>query len=462
MVDTTDYNETFRPQFHFTARKNWLNDPNGLFYYKGIYHLFFQHNPSGLEWGNMTWGHAISPDLVHWQQLPNALEPDPLGTMFSGSAVVDWENTTGFQQEEHPPIVLIYTAAGNTSRASEGKPFTQCLAYSTDGARTWQKYPANPVLACIRPENRDPKVIWHAPSHRWIMTLYLDGNEFAFFSSPDLKTWSPLHTLFAPNSIECPDFFEIPLEGSSDLSKWVWIAGNGCYYVGNFDGRRFQPETDLLIGDYGANFYACQTYSDAPEGRRIQIAWMRGGKYPGMPFNQQMSFPCELRLFQTPLGWRLSRFPIREIETLYIQRHFHSEISLQNHSISIPNLKSWLLDFSCQIEPESNGMLEINIHGQKVVCDLHAGTISCLGQTAPLYPLPGPLDMRILVDRTSLEVFAQNGLISITSCYLPESEFPEFVGVAQSSRMNIRNFTLWELGSSWPQRNIDEQGVHHP
>lgn len=221
MVDTTDYNETFRPQFHFTARKNWLNDPNGLFYYRGMYHLFFQHNPFGLEWGNMTWGHAISPDLVHWQQLPNALEPDSLGTMFSGSAVVDWENTTGFQQGEHPPIVLIYTAAGNTSPASKGKPFTQCLAYSIDGGSSWQKYPGNPVMECIRPENRDPKVIWHPSSHRWIMTLYLEGNEFAFFSSPDLKTWSPLHSLFAPESIECPDFFEIPLVG-------IQIYRNGC------------------------------------------------------------------------------------------------------------------------------------------------------------------------------------------------------------------------------------------
>ena len=164
------YNEKFRPQFHFTARQNWLNDPNGLVHYDGTYHLFFQHNPAGLEWGNMTWGHAVSRDIVRWKQVENALEPDRLGTMFSGSAVVDWENTSGFQTGPDKPIVLIYTAAGGTSPESEGQPFTQCLAYSSDGGQTWVKYAGNPVLGCIRDGNRDPKVIWHAPTRRWIMT----------------------------------------------------------------------------------------------------------------------------------------------------------------------------------------------------------------------------------------------------------------------------------------------------
>lgn len=175
-----------------------------------------------------------------------------------------------------------------------------------------------------------------------------------------------------------------------------------------------------------------------------------------------MSFPCELRLLKTPLGYRLSRLPVHEIESLYIQRHWFSELSLQNQSISVPSLKSWLIDFSCQIEPESDGSLEFHIHGQKVIFDFHSGTVSCLGQAAPLYPLPGPLDVRILVDRTSMELFAQNGLISITSCYLPESEVPQFVGVAQSGRINIQNFSLWELSSAWTQQNMDEQGAHNP
>ncbi len=150
------YHESYRPQFHFSARQNWLNDPNGLVFYDGLYHLFFQHNPSGIQWGNMTWGHAVSKDLVHWDQRPNAIEPDSLGTIFSGSAALDEQNTTGFGTKDNPPLVAMYTAAG--------KPFTQCLAYSLDKGKTWKKYDHNPVLDHIVHENRDPRIFWHQPS----------------------------------------------------------------------------------------------------------------------------------------------------------------------------------------------------------------------------------------------------------------------------------------------------------
>jgi len=157
------YHETYRPQFHFTAKKNWLNDPNGLMYYKGEYHLFFQHNPSGIDWGNMTWGHAVSPDMIHWKQLDNAIYPDELGTIFSGSGVVDWSNTAGFKNGNKAVMVCIYTSAGD--------PFTQSIAYSNDKGRTWTKYADNPVLGHIVGSNRDPKVIRHVPTEKWIMAL---------------------------------------------------------------------------------------------------------------------------------------------------------------------------------------------------------------------------------------------------------------------------------------------------
>ncbi len=270
------YDETYRPQFHFTARANWLNDPNGLVYDQGEYHLFFQHNPTGIEWGNMTWGHATSRDLVHWEQLPNAIEPDPLGTIFSGSAVVDRHNSAGFQVGSRPPLVAIYTAAGDTSPESKGQPFTQCLAYSNDRGRTWTKYDGNPVLNHIVGGNRDPKVIWHAPTQRWIMALYLDGNEFGLFSSPDLKHWEPIQTLALPDCSECPDFFPLPVDGDKNHIKWVFTAANGHYLIGSFDGAKFTQEGGPFAADYGANYYAVQTYSDLPEsdGRRIQVAWM--------------------------------------------------------------------------------------------------------------------------------------------------------------------------------------------
>ena len=166
------YDERYRPQFHFSPMKNWTNDPNGMMFYKGEYHLFFQHNPSGKNWGNMTWGHAVSPDMFHWTQLDHAIHPDKLGTIFSGSGVVDEDNTAGFQKGKEKTLVCIFTSAGN--------PFTQSIAYSNDRGRTWAKYAGNPVLRHIAGDNRDPKVFWHAASKKWIMALFLDGNTYAF------------------------------------------------------------------------------------------------------------------------------------------------------------------------------------------------------------------------------------------------------------------------------------------
>jgi sucrose-6-phosphate hydrolase SacC (GH32 family) len=276
--ETASYHETYRPQFHFTAPAGWLNDPNGLVYHAGEYHLFFQHNPFGVNWGNMTWGHAVSGDLVHWRALPNAIEPDRMGTIFSGSAVVDNGNTAGFQTGREPALVAIYTAAGGSSPESDGQPFTQCIASSNDRGLTWSKYERNPVLPHIVGENRDPKVIWYAPGRFWVMALFLDGESFALFTSPDLKHWTRTQTLAITGS-ECPDFFPLSVEGEPDEERWVFMAANGHYIVGTFDGARFVPETDACVLDFGANYYAMQTYSDIPaqDGRRIQIAWMAGG-----------------------------------------------------------------------------------------------------------------------------------------------------------------------------------------
>jgi len=185
--------------------KNWTNDPNGLVYYKGEYHLFFQHNPTGINWGNMTWGHAVSKDLVHWAQLDNAIERDKLGTIFSGSAVVDWENTSGFGSADEKALVCIYTAAGGSSPESSGQPFTQCIAYSTDG-RKFTKYDKNPVLGNIIGGNRDPKVIWYAGEKKWVMALFIDGDTYAIFESKDLKSWTKLQDIKFPGHGEYPDF----------------------------------------------------------------------------------------------------------------------------------------------------------------------------------------------------------------------------------------------------------------
>ena len=418
-MSVTDYNETYRGQFHFSARENWINDPNGLVFYKGQYHLFFQHNPFGIQWGNMTWGHAISNDLVHWQQVEHALLPDELGTMFSGSAVVDWENTAGFQTTDDKVIVLMYTAAGSTSPESQGKPFTQCLAYSCDGGSTFTKYTGNPVLPHIVKENRDPKVIWHAPTHRWVMVLYLDGNTYGFFASSDLKHWDHLHDIDMPECSECPDFFPIRDDGDAAQQHWVFTAANGRYFVGSFDGNRFISYTALpLQVDFGANYYAVQTYSDLPDQRCIQMSWMAGGVFPDMPFNHQMSFPCELRLITTASGLRLTRQPVSNIATLYTEPQQSRQFGITDSPRVISTSDAMELMIECDVSDQAE--LNLVIRGEALRFSVGDSVISCLGKSAQITPIMGRISLRILLDRASIEVFANGGLLSMTSCFTPD------------------------------------------
>ncbi|HEY1789054.1 MAG TPA: glycoside hydrolase family 32 protein, partial [Verrucomicrobiae bacterium] len=293
------YHEPLRPQFHFTSRRGWLNDPNGLVFYQGEYHLFYQHNPYGWNWGNMHWGHAVSKDLVHWQELPIALYPDGNGTMYSGSAVVDWNNTAGFQTGSEPALVAMVTAAGT--------PFTQEIAYSNDRGRTWTKYGKNPVLGHIAADNRDPKVVWFAPEKKWVMALYLDHNDYALFSSPDLKTWQKLSGVHLPGDAECPNFFQVPLDGDTHNLRWVFYGASGVYLVGKFDGQKFTPETQPQRLQNGNCWYAAQVYSDIPasDGRCLLIPWGRlpdGEIFRGMTFNQMMGLPVELTLRSSSKG----------------------------------------------------------------------------------------------------------------------------------------------------------------
>ncbi len=447
-----DYREAYRPQFHFTATKNWLNDPNGLVFYEGEYHLFFQHNPSGTEWGNMTWGHAVSRDLVHWRQLANALEPDRLGTMFSGSAVVDWHNTAGLQSGAEPPLIAIYTAAGDTSPESNGQPFTQCIAGSNDRGRTWTKLPENPVIPPIVAGNRDPKVIWHAPSKSWILVLYLEKEVYGLFSSPDLKHWKQLQTMTVPGCSECPDFFELPITGQSGPTRdhrWILTAANGHYLVGRFDGHHYEPDSTSIVSDHGANFYAVQTYSDLPGDRRVQVAWMTGGKYPGMPFNQQMSFPCELTLHDTAEGLRVYRWPVVEIRSLYGRRKTWSHVDLAPGESNLPGLTGDLWDIEAEIECGSAAAVGFTVSGQRVRYSVPDAMVTCLGRSASLRQERGRIRLRLLVDRTSIELFGNGGALSMTSCFLaPNGDFR--LGMfAEGGSATITSLRMTPLRSAW-------------
>ena len=447
----TFYDEIYRPQFHFTAQTGWLNDPNGMVFYDGEYHLFFQHNPFGLTSGNLTWGHAISPDMVHWTQIANAITPDERGPIWSGSAVVDWHNTSGLAHGVETPLVALYTAAGSTSPASQGQPFTQCLVVSLDRGRTWAKYERNPVMAHLVHENRDPKVIWFAPTRQWIMALYLDGEKFGLYASPDLKTWTELQTFTMPGSSECPDFFPLPVDGEPNQSKWVFTGANGRYLVGSFDGAKFVPEQDALPADYGANYYAVQTFSDVPacDGRRIQIAWMAGGKYPEMPFNQQMSFPCELTLKRTPEGLRLYRWPVREIASLHEESHLLRDLTLHPGDNPLHELSGDLWDIEAEFELHDAAVFGLRIGGEDVRYTVAEQTITCLNRTAPLPPNGNRVLLRVLADRTSLEVFGGSGETVLTSCFLPSEQEKGLRVYAEGGSVKLAALAVVSLRSAW-------------
>lgn len=450
MPDDQLYRETHRPQFHFTPQRDWMNDPNGLVYWDGEYHLFFQHTPGSLRHGPNTWGHAVSTDLTHWRQLHHAaLDIDDMGWMWSGSAVVDHGNTSGFGTGGVPPLVAFYTV-GDT-RIHPPKLCVQGIAFSNDRGRTWTKYDGNPVLGHIRAQNRDPKVVWHEPSRRWIMALFLDGNDYTLYGSTDLKAWQHLHDLTLPGVSECPDLFELPVDGDPANTRWVFWGGNGGYLIGRFDGRMFAPETDVLHAEQGANGYAAQTWSDIPsaDGRRIQISWMAGGKYPAMPFNQQMSYPVELTLRTLPVGIRLCREPVREIAALYDEAHAWTDVSLSARERRVLAKSGDLFDVSLEVDAASGSSFAVEVRGHLVTCNMSEGTLSCLNRTAPIRAIDGRVRLRALIDRTSLELFGNDGEVSMSFCYLPEAADYSLALHGGDEGARFRELSVRTLRSIW-------------
>jgi len=444
------YHESLRPQFHFSSRANWLNDPNGLVFYRGEYHLFFQHNPDGINWGNMTWGHTVSTDLLHWRQLDDAILPDRLGTIFSGSAVVDWQNTSGLQTGEEKPLIAIYTSAGGTSPASNGQPFTQSIAASNDRGRTWKKYEHNPVLANVVGSNRDPKVFWHTPTKKWIMALFLDGDKYALFSSPNLIQWTRLSDIPEFGAGECPDLFEMPVEGEPGNARWVFWGANK-YLIGSFNGIRFVKESGPHIFEFGNNYYAAQTYSDIPaaDGRRIQIAWMNGGQYPHMPFNQQMAFPAELTLRQTPEGLRLYKRPIREVDTLH-GAHFQWHGTLKQGENPLAAVAGDSFDVQVEIDSATSPRVSLSIRGAKLEYEAKSGKLSLLGKTAVVSPGGAKIKLQILIDRSSIDVFVDDGRIAMSSCFIPAAGHDKPPLLLEGDGAKAESFDVWQLKSCWP------------
>jgi fructan beta-fructosidase len=439
VVTEPRYRESLRPQFHFTARQwtmdrlnpgpkeeGWLNDLNGLIYYDGEYHLFAQ------RWWK-CWLHAVSRDLVHWTELEPAFweEQNVTGTQ-SGTCVIDYANTSGLSTNPAtPPLVAFWSR--NDNRA-------QCLCYSLDHGRTWRRYEKNPLM--IYPE-RDPKVFWYAPGKHWVMMLYGDG-QYHILTSPNLLSWKDEHKPIR-DSFECPDFFELPLDGDSTRPKWVLIQGSGQYSIGGFDGREFKEETARYACDLGPNFYATQTWGnvDKGDGRRIQAAWMRLSSFPDMPFSQQVTFPCELTLRSTPKGPRIFREPIREIALLHRGQDTWTNRTLKADETLPLAPAGRLYHLRAEVSIPDGAKLTFNLRGIPLI--LKAKTLE--SGTSPAAVIDRVKTIEILLDRTSIEAFVNQGELSASRFVLPKENGLSVK--AEGGPITIHSLTVYPLNSAW-------------
>jgi fructan beta-fructosidase len=420
------YKETNRPQFHFSTRRGWINDPNGLVYLDGEYHLFYQHNPYEIQWENMHWGHAVSADLIHWKELNDALYPDELGTMFSGSAVIDKNNSAGWGKDA---LVAFYTAAG--------KKMTQNVAFSFDKGQTFTKYEGNPILG----PNRDPKVFWYEPSKTWVMVLY-DDNFTAIYNSRDLKKWE--YKSKVKGFYECPEFFELAVDGNTNTKKWVMYGASGTYMIGTFNGERFTPEHGKYFYSWGSQ-YAAQTYNDAPDGRRIQIGWGRI-EQPGMPFNQMMLFPNELTLRTTNDGIRMFSEPVSEINKLHGKSYQWQNLNAEDANNKLSEIDSGLLHVKMDVEIEHGLGLEVLFRGNTVI-DFD-GNFNRFNGAPYVSEIPGSFrfSIEILIDKTSLEGYIDRGKLFISQGLKPQKTDD---GLQLKGDLKIHSLEVFEMKSVW-------------
>lgn len=407
------YKEDLRPQFHFTSRRGWLNDPNGLVYHDGKWHLFYQHNPYSHGWDNMHWGHATSTDLFHWTEHPVGLFPDAEGFMFSGSGFVVPKDKTKLPINGKEAIVLAYTAEGNLNYLPD-KKVEQGLAITSDGGKTFQKFDGNPVLPYIINQNRDPKVFWHEPSNHWVMALYLDGPDYGIFTSKDLVEWKQTQTYQIPDDTECPDLFPLAVDGDENKILWVNWGAKGRYLLGTFDGEKFHQEGDVQQHYFGAA-YAGQSYDNAPNNRRVHFGWLRdGGKgIEGAPFNQQMTLPMDFTLRTENGKPRLHAEPSVEVEGLRAETLDLKDLSFSDGAKDpLADYKGSLFEIQAVIDTkESAGEIGFKIFGEyDAIWNTASQEFS--GAHGKVLPIDDKLNVRIFVDKVSLEVFVNGTFIS--------------------------------------------------
>lgn len=477
----SNYQETHRPQFHFSPDSMWMNDPNGMVYYEGEYHLFYQHYPDSNVWGPMHWGHAVSEDLVHWAHLPIALYPDSLGYIFSGSAVIDWNNTSGLGQSGKPPMIAIFTHHDPEGEKAGRDDFQyQSLAYSLDKGRNWTKYEGNPVLPNPGIKDfRDPKVFWHEGTERWVMILAV-GDHVQLYSSPDLIAWAYQSDfgkgIGGQGGVwECPDLFPLRVDGSGE-TMWVLLlsinpggpnSGSATqYFLGNFDGSAFTMDpafaekvaADTLSGnpywvDFGRDNYAGVSWSDLPkaDGRRVFIGWMSNWDYanvvPTQRWRSAMTVPRTLTLRNTSDGVRLFSQPVEELSKIKAEPR---EIPPQQVAQSL-NLSALLDEASATLslklqlawaegeQPEEIAVVLSNTEGEAMRFGLAGDTFftdrrqagktgfeprfAKARPTAHRWRTASTLDIEALIDVASVEFFADGGGVVMTDIFFPTTDF---------------------------------------
>lgn len=480
----TSNREKYRPAYHHTPLYGWMNDPNGMFYKDGKWHLYYQHNPYGSKWQNMTWGHSVSTDLVSWEHLPLAIEPDGLGAIFSGSCAIDRENTAGYGENA---VVAMYTSAAKSQ--------IQSLAGSKDGGLTFEKYSGNPVLP-LESEARDPNMFWNPETKEWTLILaHALDHEMLIFTSPDLKTWT-LQSAFgkglgAQEGVwECPDLFELNVPGSKK-SKWALICninpggpfgGSAAqYFIGDFDGKTFRADTDRNGNvptkwmDYGKDHYATVSWSDAPDNRRVVIGWMSNWEYaaevPTNQFRSANTLPRELKLFKGTDGdLYLASVPASELLGLRgtaIAESGKASLGKTDLNFTIPADTEGLCEITASFDAGKKSKVELTLSnkvGEKVIMTYDAATrtmafdrtgagLSDFSQSFPAVTVAptrennGKIELRIFVDRSSIELFGNDGQFVMTNLVFPTSPYLNLSISAPEGNARLNNLKIYGIKS---------------
>ena len=471
--------EKFRSTYHHTPAYGWMNDPNGLFYKDGVYHLYFQHNPYGSTWGNMTWGHSTSTDLIHWDFEGDAITPDAWGAIFSGSAVVDHENTAGFGKGA---IVAFYTSAKSTPW---GGSQSQSLAYSLDNGKTFIKYDKNPILTSSEPDFRDPKVFWYAPGKHWVMMLAV-GQEMQIYSSKNLKEWKQESSFGAKQGAhggvwECPDLVELPIEGTKE-KKWVLICninpggpfgGSATqYFVGSFDGKRFVNETPTETKwlDWGKDNYATVTWNNAPDGRCIALGWMSNWQYqavlPTLQYRGTNTLPRDLSLYKHDGDYFLKSTPSPEvekargerqdfpsfkvsdpyeIESLLPQNDGAYEIEMTLHNDGASKIEMSLFN-----EQGEKLLMYYDIPREQFVMDRSESGETNFSENFPAITVAPASDtdkihLRLFIDQSSVEAFGEDGEYVMTNRIFPSSPYNRMTFHADRGSFTIQSLHIYKL-----------------